>query len=96
VVHHPKINERQQMISPEHGLTVYSYDFQFTDMPGFWLSTDVTIQEAFEVLKTGLLRNKPISKVKMFAISSGDDSVSFIYDVIASKTGAFPWTLSVS
>ena len=83
-------------LSPELGLTVYSYDFQFTDMPGFWLSTDVTIAEAFEVLKTGLLRNKPISKVKMFAISADDQSVSFVYDVIASKTGAFPWTLSAS
>lgn len=81
------------MIPSELLGTVYEYDFQFTDIPGFWLRTDVTIQESFDVLKTGLLRNRPVSKIKMFAINSDGSSVSFVYDVIASKTGAFPCTL---
>lgn len=72
---------------------VYEFDFQFTDVPNFWVRADVTIQEAFVVLQTGLLRNKPVSKIKMFAITDTAGSVSFVYDVIASKTGAFPWTL---
>lgn len=82
------------MITSEQLGTVYEFDFQFTDVPNFWLRTDVTIEESFNVLKTGLLRNKPVSKIKMFAINSDGSSVSFVYDVIASKTGAFPWSLS--
>jgi len=83
-------------ISSEALGKVYEYDFQFTDIPGMWLRTDVTIQESMEVLKTGLLRNRPVSKIKMFAINGDGDSVSFVYDVIASKTGAFPWSLTVT
>ena len=84
------------MITSEMLGTEYEFDFQFTDIPNFWLRTDVTIEEAFSVLKTGLLRNRPVSKIKMFAITTSDTAVSFVYDVIASKTGAFPWTLTSS
>ena len=86
-----------QLLSGHPGLGYkYSYDFQFTDIPNMWLSTDVTVQEAFEVLRTGLLRNRPVSKIKMFAINDIDSggSISFVYDVICSKTGAFPWSLT--
>lgn len=72
---------------------VYEFDFQFTDVPGFWVRADVKVEEAFATLQTGLLRNRPVSKIKMFAITDTAGSVSFVYDVIASKTGAFPWSL---
>ena len=84
------------MVSQDNLNTIYEFDLQFTDVPNFWLRTDVKISEAFDVLKTGLLRNRPISKIKMFAINADGQSVSFVYDVICSKTGAFPWSLSAS
>ena len=82
------------MLTSEQLGTIYSFDFQFADKPHFWLSTDVKVSEAFETIKTGLLRNQAISKIKMFSINSDDDSISFVYDVIAAKQGNFPWTLS--
>lgn len=81
-------------ISKEHLGTVYEFDFQFTDLPGIWLRTDVTVAEAFSCIQTGLLKNKPVSKVQMFAIKTDDgSSVSFTYDIVAAKQGNFPWTL---
>ena len=71
----------------------YSFDFQFVDKPNLWLSTDVTILEAFESIKTGLLRNHPILKIQMFTINADDTSVSFVYDVVGAKQGNFPWSL---
>lgn len=81
------------MISEELGSLAYSFDFQFADKPGLWLSSDVTVNQALDVLKTGLLKNHAVSKVKMFAINDGAKSVSFVYDVTAAKQGNFPWTL---
>ena len=82
------------MISSEMLGTIYSFDFQFTSIPQMWLSTDVTIQQAFDCIKTGLLHNQAISKIKMFSINSDGSSVSFIYDIVAAKQGNFPWTLT--
>jgi hypothetical protein len=63
-------------------------------MPNFWLSADVTISQAFDCIKTGLLNNQPVSKIKMFSINSDGDSVSFVYDIVAAKSGNFPWSLT--
>jgi hypothetical protein len=84
------------MISKELGSTVYSFDFQLTSVPDMWLATDVTIDEAFATIKTGLLRNKAVSKIKMFSINADGESVSFVYDIEASKQGNFPWSLQSS
>ena len=84
------------MLSPELLGTVYSFDFQFVDVPNMWLSTDVTVEESLNAIKTGLLNNRPISKIKLFAISSGSDSICFIYDVVAAKQGNQPWSIQSS
>lgn len=72
---------------------VYSFDCQFEALPNLWVALDVTVQEAMDCIKTGLLRNKPVTRIKMFSIGDLGDSVSFVYDIVASKTGAFPWAL---
>ena len=65
-------------------------------MPNLWLSTDVTIQEALDCIKTGLLHNQPVIKIKMFSINSDGTSISFVYDVNAAKQGNFPWSLTAT
>jgi hypothetical protein len=72
---------------------VYEFEFQFTDKPGLWVRTDVKVAEALECIKTGLLKNTPVARVKMFAISEGSLSVSFVYDIGAAKSGNNPWIL---
>jgi hypothetical protein len=84
------------MITSEQLGTVYSFDFQFTSLPNVWLATDVTIGIALDCIKTGLLHNQPVSKIKMFSINSDGTSVSFVYDVNAAKSGNFPWSLTNS
>ena len=79
--------------TPEQLAIKYSFDFQFVDKPNLWLSTDVTILEAFDVIRTGLFRNHPVAKIQMFAINADDTSVSFVYDVVGAKQGNFPWSL---
>lgn len=76
--------------------TAYSFDCQFEALPNIWVSLDVTVNEAYSALQTGLIRNKPITKIKMFAITADTSSVSFVYDVVASKQGNFPWTLQTN
>ena len=71
----------------------YEFDFQFEDKPGIWLRADVTVEEAFNAIKTGLLKNNPVSKINLFAITDKDKSVGFIYDVAAAKQGNQPWSL---
>lgn len=80
-------------LSPEHLGMVYEFDFQFADIPNIWLRTDVTVEEAFECLKTGLLNNRVVTRIKAFAITNSPTSVSFVYDINAAKSGSFPWTL---
>ena len=69
-------------------------EFEFTQESSTrFLRTDITIQQALDAINTGLLDNKPIGKIKLFAISEDDDSISFIYDVAAAKSGNNPWSL---
>jgi hypothetical protein len=71
----------------------YEFDFQFADIPTMWLRTDVSVVQALDCIKTGLLDNRAVSKIKLFAISEGDNTVSFVYDVVAAKQGNNPWSL---
>jgi hypothetical protein len=73
---------------------IYEFEFQFESHPTIWLRADVTTAEALECLKTGLLRNSIVSKVKAFAISESDNSVTFVYDISAAKSGTGqPWSV---
>lgn len=81
------------MISQELLETTYSFEFEFTDLPGTWLSTTIEIQESLNAIKTGLLKNRSISKIKLFSILSDETSIYFIYDVTAAKSGNQPWSL---
>ena len=72
--------------------TIYEFEFQFPDS-NIWYKTDLQVSEALEVIKTGLLTNKPITKIKLFAITEDTSSMCFIYDVAAAKQGNQPWSL---
>ena len=71
----------------------YEFEFQYTDNP-LWVRADISIAVAYKTILTGLLLNKAVSKVKLFTITEGEESVSFIYDVGAAKSGNQPWSLS--
>lgn len=76
---------------------VYEFEFQFEQTPNIWLRTDVTIADALACLKTGLLRNQVVTKVKLFAITESSTTVAFVYDITAAKSGNTPWsTLSTT
>lgn len=77
---------------PEDNLT-YELDFQYDSSPPVWTSADVTVTEALDTLKTGLLNNKPVAKIKLFAIFNTEISIEFVYDVRAAKQGNIPWSL---
>lgn len=83
------------MILPSQNL-IYEFEFQFTSSIGIWVKADVDCLEAFEAIKTGLLRNHPVSLIKLFTISEDTTTVAFIYDVTAAKQGNTPWTISAS
>ena len=72
--------------------TIYEIEFQVPS-DSRWYKTDISVAESLEVIKTGLLSNKPVSKIKLFAITEGDSSANFIYDVVAAKQGSQPWSL---
>lgn len=74
----------------------YEFDFQFVDKPNVWLRADVTVEEAFNAIKTGLLKNHQVSKINLFAITEGSQSVGFVYDVVAAKSGTQPWSVIVT
>ena len=67
-------------------------DFNYSENPRT-LKTNVTIPQSLEVLKTGLLDNKPVSKVRLFSIEQDGLSVTFIYDIQAAKSGSQPWSI---
>jgi hypothetical protein len=71
----------------------YEFEFQYTDNP-MWVRADISIAVAYKTMLTGLLLNKAVSKVKLFTITEGEESVSFIYDIGAAKSGNQPWSLS--
>jgi hypothetical protein len=84
------------MISQELLGTVYSFECQFEALPSLWVSLDVTVEQALETIKTGLLHNKVVTKIKLFVINVESDSIGFIYDVVAAKTGNNPWSITTS
>lgn len=71
----------------------YEFEFEFTSSTGIFVRTDATVKEAFECLRTGLLRNAPVSRVKLFTVAGGNDIVAFTYDVNAAQKGNPPWSL---
>lgn len=82
------------MITSVHLETVYEIEVQYELIPNQWVRLDVKIAEALEALKTGLLRNLAITRVKLFSITAKDsDAVSFVYDIAAAKSGNQPWSL---
>jgi len=84
------------MISQELLGTIYKFEFQFVDVPDLWLTIDISVGDSLEAIKTGLVKNRPISKIKLFAINTDDDSIAFVYDVVAAKQGNTPWTLQLN
>jgi hypothetical protein len=72
---------------------IYEFEFQFESQPTLWLRTDVTVQQALDCIKTGLLKNLAVARVKLFSISESNQSISFVYDIAAAKSGNIPWSL---
>ena len=83
-------------LAPAHNL-IYELDYQLDTSANvsspIWLSKDITVLEALDILKTGLLDNKPVAKIKLFAIFDTEISIEFIYDVRAAKQGSIPWLI---
>lgn len=73
---------------------LFELEFQFQDTPHVWLKVDQPLSTHLAALKTGLLFNKPITKVRLFEVTDSGQSVSMIYDVQAAKSGGQPWSLS--
>jgi hypothetical protein len=72
---------------------IYEFEFQLTDTQGLWLKTDASVYTALEVIKTGLICGKQVSRIKLFAINGEEGSACFIYDVAAAKSGNQPWSV---
>jgi len=72
----------------------YEFDFQFVDIPNMWLRCDIKTSQALETIRTGLLNNRAVSKIKLFAITGPEHTVCFVYDIVAAKQGNFPWTIT--
>ena len=72
---------------------VFEFEFEFTSNPNLFVRADVSVKEAFESLTTGLLKNSPVSRVKLMTVAEGNSSVYFTYDVNAAKKGNSPWSL---
>jgi hypothetical protein len=82
------------MLSPQHLGVIFQFDFKFTDCD-VWLKADISIGESLEVLKTGLLRNKAVSQVKLFSVAEDGTEIGFIYHITNAKAGTQPWNLEV-
>jgi hypothetical protein len=74
----------------------FELEFQFQDAPGIWLKSDQPLLVHLETLKTGLLFNKPITKMKLFEVADNNLTTSMVYDVAAAKSGGQPWALSTT
>jgi hypothetical protein len=72
----------------------FEFEFQFVDTPNVWLKVSIPLAQHLEAIKTGLLFNKPISKVKLFEVTDEESDIGFIYDVQAAKSGGQPWSTS--
>lgn len=71
---------------------IHEFEFQLSSMPGVWLKTDVTTTQSLSAIKTGLLHNQSLSKIKLFTVSDDDTTISYIYDVLAAKQGIQAWS----
>jgi hypothetical protein len=71
----------------------YEFEFEFTAHPGLFVRTDASILQAFSCIKTGLFKNAPVSRVKLFTVEEGKQVVAFTYDVNAAQKGNPPWSL---
>lgn len=74
---------------------MYEFEFKFSGTD-FFVKCDVSVQEGLDALKTGLLRNKAISEVKLFSVTGQEhDGASMdayhVYNVEAAKAGQQPW-----
>jgi hypothetical protein len=74
----------------------FELEFQLQDTPNVWLKSDQPLSVHLETLKTGLLFNKPITKVKLFEVTDNNLVTCMIYDVNAAKSGGQPWSLSTT
>jgi hypothetical protein len=72
---------------------LFDFEFSFASSPTQFIARELSIAEAFHVIKSGLIDNQPIAKVKLFTVIEATDAVSFIYDIAASKSGNSPWNL---
>ena len=77
---------------------MYEFEFKFVGTD-FFVKTDVTVAEGLDALKTGLLRNKAISEVKLFSVTGqehdgGIMDAYHVYNVEAAKAGQQPWSVS--
>ena len=72
---------------------VFEFEFEFTSNPNLFVRADVSVIEAFVAITTGLLKNCPVSRVKLLTVSEGNSSVYFTYDVNAAQKGNKPWSL---
>lgn len=81
----------QNPLSPKNNF-IFNLDFQY-EANQEWVNLDVTVLEAFDALKSGLIDNRPVTKIKLFAIFDTETSIEFVYDVRAAKQGNIPWTL---
>ena len=72
---------------------IYEFECIFTALPDVWVRLDVSTIDALMCLRTGLLNNQQVNKVKVFAITSDTESISFVYDILAANTAsANPWS----
>ena len=71
---------------------IHEFEFQLSSMPGVWLKSDVTTAQSLSAIKTGLLHNQSLSKIKLFTVSDDDTTISYIYDVTLAKQGIQAWS----
>ena len=71
----------------------FEFEFEFTATPNLFVRTDATVSQAFDCIKTGLFKNAPVSRIKLFTVSEGKSVVAFTYDVNAAQKGNSPWSL---
>jgi hypothetical protein len=69
------------------------FDIQFTSIPNIWVKVSLSMRELFEVIKTGLIKNQPVSKIQLLEITQDKDEIVFVYDIEAVKQGIPAWSL---
>lgn len=74
---------------------IHEFEFQLTTLPGVWLKTDISTSQSLQAIKSGLLHNQSLSKIRLFTISDDDTTIHYVYDVVAAKQGNNPWSTQV-